>query len=88
MVDATYLGNPNLKKANVQQSWTKKQLQEYAKCMEDPLYFIQNYVKIISLDEGLVPFDMYAFQKKWLVHFIVIVLLSVNYLDSLVSLLL
>ena len=63
MADATYLGNPNLKRANVQQSWTKKQLQEYAKCMEDPLYFIQNYVKIISLDEGLVPFKMYPFQK-------------------------
>jgi|TARA_R110002073_G_scaffold26607_9_gene87113 hypothetical protein len=64
MVDATYLGNPNLKKANVQQSWTKKQLQEYSDCMEDPIYFIQNYVKIISLDEGLVPFDMYSFQKE------------------------
>ena len=63
MADATYLGNPNLKRANVQQSWTKKQLQEYTKCMEDPLYFIQNYVKIISLDEGLVPFKMYPFQK-------------------------
>ena len=57
MVDATYLGNPNLKKANVQQSWTKKQLQEYSDCMEDPIYFIKNYVKIISLDEGLVSFD-------------------------------
>jgi hypothetical protein len=64
MVDATYLGNPNLKKPNVQQSWTKKQLQEYSDCMEDPIYFIQNYVKIISLDEGLVPFDMYSFQKE------------------------
>jgi hypothetical protein len=64
MADATYLGNPNLKRANVQQSWTKKQLQEYAKCMEDPLYFIQNYVKIVSLDEGLIPFKMYPFQKE------------------------
>ena len=64
MADATYLGNPNLKRANVQQNWTKKQLQEYAKCMEDPLYFIQNYVKIVSLDEGLIPFKMYPFQKE------------------------
>jgi len=63
MADATYLGNPNLKRANVQQNWTKKQLQEYTKCMEDPLYFIQNYVKIVSLDEGLIPFKMYPFQK-------------------------
>ena len=64
MTDATYLGNPNLKKANVQQEWTKKQLQEYARCMDDPLYFIQTYVRIISLDEGLIPFKMYPFQKE------------------------
>ena len=64
MNDATYLGNPNLKKANVQQEWTKKQLQEYARCMEDPLYFIQTYVRIISLAEGLIPFKMYPFQKE------------------------
>ena len=64
MADATYLGNPNLKRANVQQNWTKKQLLEYSKCMEDPLYFIQNYVKIVSLDEGLIPFKMYPFQKE------------------------
>ena len=64
MNEATYLGNPNLKKANVTQEWTKKQLFEYKRCMEDPLYFIQTYVKIISLDEGLIPFKMYNFQKE------------------------
>ena len=64
MNDATYLGNPNLKKANVQQEWTKKELQEYARCNDDPLYFIQNYVRIVSLDEGLIPFKMYPFQKE------------------------
>ena len=64
MSDVTYLGNPNLKKANVQQEWTKKQLLEYKRCMEDPLYFIQTYVKIVSLDEGLIPFKMYNFQKE------------------------
>ena len=60
----TYLGNPNLKKANVTQEWTKKELIEYQRCMEDPLYFIQNYVQIVSLDEGLIPFKMYDFQKE------------------------
>ena len=64
MNDFTYLGNPNLKKANVQQEWTKKQVQEYARCMDDPLYFIQTYVRIVSLDEGLIPFKMYPFQKE------------------------
>ena len=64
MVEATYLGNPNLKKANVSQEWTKEELIEYQKCTDDPLHFIQNYVKIVSLDEGLVPFEMYPFQKE------------------------
>jgi hypothetical protein len=64
MNDVTYLGNPNLKKANVAQNWTKEELVEYQKCMDDPQYFIQNYVKIVSLDEGLVPFKMYDFQKE------------------------
>ena len=62
-----YLGNPNLKKANVAQNFTKKQVAEFLKCAGDPVYFSQNYVKIINLDEGLVPFKMYDFQEK-LVH--------------------
>ena len=64
MNDSVYLGNPNLKKANVQQEWTKEELEEYAKCMKDPIYFIQHYIKIVSLDEGLVPFELYDFQKE------------------------
>ena len=59
-----YLGNPNLKKANVQQTWTKEEVEEYAKCMKDPLYFIQTYIRIVSLDEGLIPFKLYDFQKE------------------------
>ena len=59
-----YLGNPNLKRANVSQEWTKKEVEEYSKCMKDPLYFIQTYIRIVSLDEGLVPFKMYDFQKE------------------------
>jgi len=64
MPDITYLGNPNLKKANVAQNWSKEELVEYQKCMDSPQYFIENYVKIVSLDEGLVPFKMYDFQKE------------------------
>ena len=63
-MEQNYLGNPNLKKANVQQEWTKEELQEYKRCMDDPQYFIENYIMIVSLDEGLVPFKMYDFQKE------------------------
>ncbi len=64
MSESVYLGNPNLKKANVQQNWTKKEVEEYSKCMKDPVYFIQEYIKIINIDEGLVPFKLYDFQKE------------------------
>ena len=61
--NSVYLGNPNLKKVNVTVEFTQEQIEEFAKCSKDPLYFIQNYVRIVSLDEGLVPFKMYDFQK-------------------------
>ncbi len=64
-----YLGNPNLKKANVAQNFTKKQVAEFLKCAEDPVYFIQKYVRIVSLDEGVIPFRMYDFQEKMVTKF-------------------
>jgi hypothetical protein len=62
--DQIYLGNPLLKKANVPHDWTKEEIQEYIKCKEDPVYFAMTYVKIVSVDEGLIPFRMYEFQKE------------------------
>ena len=58
-----YLGNPNLKKANVTVDFTKKQVNEYLKCAKNPVYFIRKYIKIVSLDEGVIPFKMYDFQE-------------------------
>ena len=64
MSNDAYLGNPNLKKINTPQEFTKEQILEYQKCANDPLYFMEEYVRIVSLDDGLVPFKMYDFQKK------------------------
>tara|TARA_R110000851_G_scaffold10253_6_gene37172 strand:- start:602 stop:2245 length:1644 start_codon:yes stop_codon:yes gene_type:complete len=64
MSENHYLGNPLLKKSNVPVNWEKDQILEYQKCMEDPIYFIKNYIKIVSLDHGLVPFELYDFQEK------------------------
>ena len=58
-----YLGNPNLKKVNTPQEFTKKQILEYQKCAKDPIYFMETYIRIVSLDDGLVPFKMYDFQR-------------------------
>ena len=64
-----YLGNPNLKKANTQIEWTEDKIVEFLKCKGDPVYFARNYIKIVSLDHGLVPFDMYPFQEKLIQNF-------------------
>jgi len=64
-----YLGNPNLKKANTQIEFTEEQILEFLKCKEDPVYFARNYIKIVSLDHGLVPFNMYPFQEKLIQNF-------------------
>lgn len=60
----SYHGNPNLKNIGYEHSFTKEQLQEYVKCQKDPIYFIENYVQIITLDRGLQPFKLYDCQKK------------------------
>ena len=64
-----YLGNPNLKKANTQIEFTEENIIEFLKCKEDPVYFARNYIKIVSLDHGLVPFEMYPFQEKLIQRF-------------------
>ncbi|ADO98737.1 terminase DNA packaging enzyme large subunit [Eurybiavirus PHM1] len=64
-----YLGNPNLKKVGTEIQFSKEQIQEYLKCKEDPVYFARNYIKIISLDEGIVPFDMWDFQEELIESF-------------------
>ena len=63
-----YLGNPNLKKVNTPIEFTEEQIVEFKRCEEDPLYFIKNYVQIVSLDEGLIPFKTYKFQDKMITN--------------------
>ena len=58
-----YLGNPNLKKGHTKTRFTKKQIEEVIKCLDDPKYFISTYLKIVTIDKGLVPFKMYDFQR-------------------------
>ena len=58
-----YLGNQRLKKVGVELSYTEEQVAEIIKCTEDPVHFIRNYVKIVNVDHGLVPFDMWPFQE-------------------------
>jgi len=64
-----YLGNPNLKKANTPIEFSEDNILEFLKCKEDPVYFAKNYMKIVSLDEGLVQFKPYDFQEKLIERF-------------------
>ena len=65
----TYLGNINVKRDGVQHEFTKKEIKEYVKCSKNPAYFCEKYLKIISLDEGLVPFKLYPYQHDMFNHF-------------------
>ena len=64
-----YLGNPNIRGADVEHPWTKEELVEYKKCLEDPVYFAKEYCKIIHLDHGLVDFDLYPYQETMFDNF-------------------
>ena len=59
----SYLGNHSVKRDGVSQEWTSDLVIEYSKCMKDPVYFCEKYIKVISLDKGLVPFQLYPYQK-------------------------
>lgn len=63
-VEVSYRSNPLLKKCGVQLNFTQEQIEEYLKCSQDPIYFIENYVKIINVDKGVIPFKLYDFQKQ------------------------
>jgi hypothetical protein len=62
-MDDGYLGNARLKRTGTELSYTQEQVEEILKCTEDPVYFIKKYVKIVNVDRGLIPFDMWNFQE-------------------------
>ena len=60
----SYNGNPNLKQIGTAVSYTLEQMREIQKCILDPIYFIETYCQIVSLDKGLIPFKLYDCQKE------------------------
>lgn len=65
-----YLGNKNLKSTGEQIQYSPEMIQEYKKCMLDPIYFIETYVKIVTIDHGLQLFKLYPYQKEFIKTFI------------------
>ena len=64
-----YLGNHLLKRSGIETEYTEHEMAEYLKCSENPTHFIENYTQIISLDEGLVPFELRGYQENLINHF-------------------
>lgn len=67
--DTSYLNNPNLKKVGTVHEFTEHQITEYVKCKKDVCYFAEKYIKIVNVDDGLVDFKLYPYQRKLLKAF-------------------
>lgn len=63
-IESSYRANPLLKREGVKIEFTEEQISEYLKCSEDPVYFIENYVNIVHVDKGVIPFEMYDYQEE------------------------
>ncbi len=64
MMNEGYLGNQNLKRSDIVVEWTPDLIKEFAKCADDPIYFAEQYIKIVHVDHGLIPIVLYDYQKE------------------------
>lgn len=62
--NSSYLGNKKLKPVETKIPWSEDNIQEFLRCSKDPVYFIKNYVKIVNVDRGLIPFQLWPFQEE------------------------
>jgi hypothetical protein len=61
---SSYRDNPLLKRVGIEHPFTEEEVDEYIKCSKDPVYFAMKYIMIVNVDEGLIPFSMWEFQKE------------------------
>ena len=59
----SFNGNPKLKKPGAIVEFTKEQVEEYLKCSQDPVYFIEKYVRVIHVDRGPITMEMRPYTK-------------------------
>jgi hypothetical protein len=65
----SYRDNPLLKKSGVEHAYTQEEVDEYIRCSKDPVYFAERYIKIVNVDRGLMPFEMWDFQKEMILTY-------------------
>ena len=63
MARDTYAGNPLLKGAYQPIEYDKETIEEFIRCENDPVHFAKQYMKIVHVDHGLMPFDLYDYQE-------------------------
>ena len=66
--NSSYKGNPQIRRKGTALSYTADEIKEFQKCSKNPIYFIMNYVKVVHVDKGLVPFKLYPYQSKLIKH--------------------
>lgn len=59
-----YNGNDKLKQENTKIQWTQEMVDEFVKCANDPIYWAEKYIKIISVDDGVIPIKLYDYQRE------------------------
>jgi hypothetical protein len=64
LASETYNGNQLLKRKGVQIQWTHDQVTEFVKCSRDPIYFAEKYIQIVHVDHGLIPMQLYDYQRE------------------------
>ena len=69
MANSGYQNNTNLPREDYKHNFTQKEIDEFIKCTDDPVYFATTYMKIVNVDKGLIPFDMWDFQRDMLRSF-------------------
>ena len=65
-----FQGNPLVKKVGAKIQFSKEQVEEFVKCAQDPFYFIEKYMKIVTIDSGVQVIKLYDFQREMIEKFI------------------
>ena len=58
-----------IKRVGKTSEFTPEMLQELIKCKRDPMYFIENYVKVKHPKDGVMLMKLYDYQRRMLAGF-------------------
>ena len=58
------MASGTIKKKTSTHEYTPEQLEEFRRCILDPIYFMRNYLYIQHPKHGRVKFDLYEYQER------------------------